>query len=195
MDIVILTQNNPASSHFLDLPRTSGYVKHFLTIIRSRFGWLGGSTMTHTAPTQPEHHARTASLAGLVMPSREPLERGATVDALHAGLHSILVQWAHGKSSFGWVRSVGGQHVEVRVRDGSDEDASALIFSIVQLPENRTTQEFRVSTQGRGLLGQIKARDTRILAHFRSPREMWTWSDLTHFIEQQAALSLPNSRS
>jgi len=151
--------------------------------------------MTHTAPTQPEHHARAASLAGLVMPSREPLERGATVDALHAGLHSILVQWAHGKSSFVWVRSGGSLLAEVRVRDGSDEDASALIFSIVQLPDNRTTQEFLVSTEGRGLLGQINARDTRIFAPFRAPREMWTWSDLKHFIEQQAAFTLPSSRS
>lgn len=182
-------------SHLLDLRGTSSYVKHLLTIIRFCFGWLGGSTMTHTAPTQPEYHSRTASLADLVLPSRVTLEQGATVDALHAGLHSILVQWAHGKSVFGWLRSMGGQHVEVRVRDGSDEDSSALIFSIVQLSENRITQEFRVSTEGRGLLGQINSRDTRIFAPFRAPREMWTWSDLKDFIEEQATLSLPTSRS
>ena len=147
--------------------------------------------MTHTAQAQSDHPARTTGLAVLVMPNRGTLDQGATVDALHAGLHSILVHWSHGKSSFGWLRSVGGQHVEVRVRDGSDEDDRALIFSIVQLPYKRTTQEFRVSTEGRGLLGQIKARDTRIFAHFRSPREMWTWSNLKHFIEQQAAVVFP----
>lgn len=151
--------------------------------------------MTHTAQSQTDHHVRTATLADLIMPSRGATQRDATVDTLHAGLHSILVQWAHGKSSFGWVRSGGSLLAEVRVRDGSDEDASALIFSIVQLPDNRTTQEFLVSTEGRGLLGQINARDTRIFAPFRAPREMWTWIDLKHFIEQQAALTLPNSRS
>jgi hypothetical protein len=143
-----------------------------------------------TQPGQAYTHQEIPVLgfAALVMPKRETPERDAAVDPLREGLHSIVVQWAHGKSVFGWVRSVGSQHVEIRVRDGSDEDSRALIFSIAPLPQGRITQEFLVSTEGRGLLGEIKAQDSRVLASLRAPRELWSWSDLKHFIEQQAPL-------
>jgi hypothetical protein len=141
--------------------------------------------IAHAPTTQND---RTSGLHDLVAPRWETTQRDSALDSLHAGLHSIIVQWAHGKSAFGWLRSVGAQHVEIRVRDGSDEEDRALIFSIVPLPKGRITQEFRVSTEGRGLMGHIQAPDNRILPFLRGPREMWSWNDLRDFIEQQAAL-------
>lgn len=141
---------------------------------------------TAQAPTRQDD--RASGLNDLAVPSRIAVEEHLAVDRLHAGLYSILVQWSQGKSEFGWLRHCGAQHVEVRVRDGSDEDGRALIFSIVPLPNGRPTQEFRVSTEGRGLVGQIQAPDNRILPFLRGPRELWSWNDLKAFIEQQSAL-------
>lgn len=137
--------------------------------------------------TEPVHSA--LSLTDIVLPKHGQSATESALDALHTGLQSILAQWALGTSSFGWLRHVGAQHVKLRVRDGSDEDDRALIFSIVPLPGDRVTQEFRVSTEGRGLLGKIEAPDRRILAGLRGPREMWSWADLKHFIEQQPTLT------
>lgn len=124
-------------------------------------------------------------LDALVTPRAGETMRMVEVDSLSKGLHSILVQWAYGKNTFGWLRSVGAQHVEIRVRDGSDEDQRALIFSIAPLPQGRVTQEFRVSTEGRGLLGQIATRDNRMFASLRGSRDLWQWSDLESFIVKQ----------
>lgn len=146
---------------------------------------------TAQAPTR--HDDSTSRFKGLAMPSRIAVEENLAVDRFHAGLYSILMQWSQGKSEFGWIRHCGAQHVEIRVRDGSDEDERALIFSIVPLPNGRPTQEFRVSTEGRGLVGQIQAPDNRVLPFLRGPRELWSWNDLKTFIEQQSAL-LPRRR-
>jgi hypothetical protein len=146
---------------------------------------------TAQAPTR--HDDSVSGLQDLALPSRIAVEENVAIDRLHAGLYSILVQWSQGKREFGWLRHCGAQHVEIHVRDGSDEDGRALIFSIVPLPNGRPTQEFRVSTEGRGLIGQIQARDNRILSFLRGPRELWSWNDLKAFIEQQSAL-IPRRR-
>ena len=149
---------------------------------------MEGASMLQPAKAYTEHGSGTAGFDDLAVPSRIAVGGNVADDRLHAGLYSILVQWSRGKNTFDGLRRCGAQHVEVRVRDGSDEDGRALIFSIAPLPNGRPTQEFRVSTEGRGLVGQIQARDNRVLSFLRGPRELWSWNDLKAFIEQQSAL-------
>lgn len=144
--------------------------------------------MSQLAKAHTERGTSTSGLTELTVPNRIPVEADVALDRLQAGLYSILVQWSQGKSTFGWLRYCGAQHVDIHVRDGSDEDERALIFSIVPLPNGRAMQEFRVSTEGRGLVGQIQAPDNRALRFLRGPRELWSWNDLKAFIEQQSAL-------
>ena len=149
--------------------------------------------MLQLAKAATEQSTSASGLKDLAVPSRIAVEGDVALERLNAGLYSILVQWSQGKSEFGWLRHCGAQHVEIRVRDGSDEDGRALIFSIVPLPNGRAMQEFRVSTEGRGLVGQIQAPDNRVLPFLRGPRELWSWNDLKAFIEQQSAL-IPRRR-
>jgi len=178
----------PHAADRVDLPRPSGYVKRSLNAIHAGNLWMEGASMLQPAKAYTEHGSSTLGLNELAVPSSTAVDSNVADDRLHAGLYSILVQWSHGKTTFDWLRHCGAQHVEIHVRDGSDEDERALIFSIVPLPNGRPMQEFRVSTEGRGLVGQIQAPDNRALRFLRGPRELWSWNDLRAFIEQQSAL-------
>jgi hypothetical protein len=103
------------------------------------------------------------------------------------GLRAILHEWARtGSNTFTFVASPERPAFSVRVVDCSDEDQSALLFSVAPLEDLKRCQRFLVSTEGRGLLKQSQDADTRLFPQLRAKLERVSWEELKHFIESHA---------